>query len=127
MAGAAFALGGQSGNGGSAYALVNPNGGSPVLIANHSAGFSDVSVGPFGPGDYCLTPAPGVNINGAAAVASMEAFYSDAIGIASLRYPTQGPTCSPSQLEVKTWDAATLSLSDQIAFTVNVPGQSNGQ
>src|SRR5262245_54734991 len=91
MAGAAFAFGGQSGNGGSAYALVNPNGGSPVLIANHSSGFIDVSVGPFGPGDYCLTPAPGVNINGTA-VASMEAFYSDAIGIPSVRYPTQGPT-----------------------------------
>ena len=48
MAGAAFAFGGQSGNGGSAYALVNPNGGAPVLIANHSSGFIDVSVGPFG-------------------------------------------------------------------------------
>ena len=66
MAGAAFAFGGQSGNGGSAYALVNPNGGSPVLIASHTSGFSDVTVGPFGRGDYCLTPAPGVNINGTA-------------------------------------------------------------
>ena len=127
MAGAAFAFGGQSGNGGSAYALVNPNGGAPVLIANHSSGFIDVSVGPFGPGDYCLTPAPGVNINSTAAVASMEAFYSDAIGIASVRYPTQGPTCGPNQLEVKTWDAATLSLSDLDRVTVNVPDQSNGQ
>jgi hypothetical protein len=127
MVGAAFALGGQSGNGGSAYALVNPNDGSPVLIANHTSGFRDVSVGPFGPGDYCLTPAADVSINGTAAVASMEAFYSDAIGIASVRYPTQGPTCGPNQLEVKTWDASTLSLSGQIAFTVNVPDRANGQ
>jgi hypothetical protein len=127
MVGAAYALGGQSGNGGSAYALVNPNSGSPVLIAAHTSGFSNVSVGPFGPGDYCLTPAPGVNINGTAAVASMEAFYSDAIGIVAVRYPTAGPTCGPGQLEVKTWDASTLSLSDQIAFTVNVPDQADNQ
>jgi hypothetical protein len=132
MAGAAFATGGQSGNGESAYALVNPNGGSPVLIANDTSGFSDVNVGPFGPGDYCLTPAPGVSINGIAAVASMEAFYSDAIGLVAVRYPTRGPTCRSGQLEVKTWDARTLStgtpsLSDQIAFTVYVPAQAGSQ
>ena len=121
MVGVALALAGPSGQGASAYALVNPNDGSPVLVADHTSGFTDVSVGPFGAGDYCLMPAPGVNVDGTAASASMEAFYSDAIGIASVRYPTAGPTCGPGLLEVKTWDAATLSLSGQVAFTVTVP------
>jgi hypothetical protein len=121
MVGAAFALAGPSGEGARAYALVNPNGGSPVLVADRTSGFTEVSVGPVGTGDYCLTPAPGVNISSTAASASMEAFLSDAIGVASVRYPTAGPTCRPGQLEVKTWDVSTLSPSDQIAFTVNVP------
>ena len=120
LAGAAFALAGPSGQGAGAYALVNPNGGAPVLVADHTSGFSDVSVGPFGPGDYCLTPSPGVNVDSTAVVASEEAFYSDAFGIVTVRYPTSGPTCGVGQLEVKTF-AIGDGLSDQIAFTVNVP------
>jgi hypothetical protein len=103
-----------------AFALVDPNNGSPRLVAAHTQGFVSVSQGPFGPGDYCLTPAPGVDVTDTAAVASMEAFYSNAIGFVSVRYPTAGPTCGADQLEVKTWDS-NVQLSDQIAFTVNVP------
>ena len=103
-----------------AFALVDPNNGSPRLVSAHTSGFVEVSVGPFGPGDYCLTPGPGVDVTNTAAVASMEAFYSNAIGFVSVRYPTAGPTCGANQLEVKTWDN-TPALSDQIAFTVNVP------
>src|SRR5262249_50388891 len=60
-----------------AFALVDPNNGSPRLVAAHTRGFIAVSVGPFGPGDYCLTPAPGVDVTHTAAVASEEAFYSN--------------------------------------------------
>ena len=121
LATAAFAVAGPSGGGAGAYALVNPNGGSPVLVDAHTSGFTSVSVGPFGPGDYCLTPSPGVNVDTTAAVASVEAFYTNAFGIATVRYPTTGPACPTGQLEVKTFADNPVQLSDQIGFTVNVP------
>src|SRR5262245_19143587 len=45
-----------------AFAPVDPNGGSPRLVAAHTRGFVAVSVCPFGPGDYCLTPALRVDV-----------------------------------------------------------------
>jgi hypothetical protein len=86
----ASASGSQGDQGGPAYALVDPNGGSPRLIASHTSGFIGVRVGPFGQGDYCLTPASGVNVSTTAAVASEEAFYSDDAGFPTVRYPTSG-------------------------------------
>ena len=122
LVGATFAIAGPSGGRGpEAYALVDPNGGSPRLVEAHSWGFTDVSVGPFGAGDYCLTPAPGVDVAGTAAVASEEAFYSDALGFVTVRYPAAGPTCGTNRLEVKTFADDGSGLSNQIAFTVNVP------
>jgi hypothetical protein len=115
----AFA-GSQGDQGGPAYALVDPNGGAPRHIAVHTSGFAAVSVGPFGQGDYCLTPAPWVSVTRTGAVASEEAFYSNAAGFVTVRYPTSGPSCGANQLEVKTFDQ-NVALSNQIAFTVNVP------
>jgi hypothetical protein len=102
-----------------AFALVDPDGGSPRLVASHTRGFVGVSVGPFGPGDYCLTPARGVDVVTRTAVASEEAFYSDTLGVPTVRYPTAGPMCSADQLEVKTFDE-NVQLTDRIAFTVTV-------
>jgi len=104
-----------------AFALVDPNGGSPRLIDAHTNGFVDVSVGPFGPGDYCLTPAPGVDVTNTAAVASEEAFYSNAVGIVIVRYQPNSPDCNANQLEVKTFTDNPVGPSNQIAFTVIVP------
>ena len=121
IAGGTFAFAGPTGGGGApAYALVVGSSGTPRLVQGHTGGFTGVSVGPFGQGDYCLTPAPGVNVTGTAAVASEEAFYSNVAGFVTARYPTSGPSCSPNQLEVKTFDQS-VALSNQIAFTVNVP------
>ena len=121
LVGAAYAAARPAGDPGpTAYALVDPNGGSPRLVSGHTSGFVGVSVGPFGQGDYCLTPAPGVNVTRPAAVASEEAFYSAAAGFVTVRYPTSGPSCDAGQLEVKTFDQS-VALSNQIAFTVNVP------
>ena len=121
IAGATLAFAGPTdGGGASAYALVVGSSGTPVLIQDHTRGFVGVSVGPFGQGDYCLTPAPGVDVVDTAAVASEEAFYSSAFGFVTVRYPTQGPVCAPNQLEVKTFELND-GLSNQIAFTVNVP------
>lgn len=121
LVGAMFAFAKSSGaNGATAFALVDPNGGSPRLVTAHTSGFVSVSVGPFGPGDYCLTPAPGIDVVHTAAVAAEEIFYSNVFGVAGVRYPTAGPHCDTNQLEVKTFDTSP-SLTDQIGFTVIVP------
>jgi hypothetical protein len=121
LAAATYAFAGSAGGGGrAAYALVDPNGGSPRLIAQHTDGFVAVS-SPFS-GDYCLTPAAGVDVAGTAAVASEEAFYSNAAGFPLVRYDPSHMNCSADQLEVKTFvDNPEVALSNEIAFTVNVP------
>ena len=117
---AAYAFGGSAIGGPGAYALVDPNGGSPRLIAGHTAGFTAVSVGEAGQGDYCLTARPTVDLVHTAAVASIEAFYSNVAGFVGVRYDPNSPNCDPHQLEVKTFDQS-VSPTNQIAFTVNVP------
>jgi hypothetical protein len=117
---AAYAFGGSSLRGPVAYALVDPNGGSPRLVPGHTSGFTAVTVGAVGEGDYCLTAAPGVDVVHPAAVASQEAFYSTVLGIALVRYQPENPNCARGQLEVKTFDLSPAP-SDQVAFTVNVP------
>lgn len=121
IAGATLAFAGSTGGPGApAYALVVTKNGTPQLIQSHTAGFVSVTVGPFGQGDYCLTPAPGVDIVDTAAVASEEAFYSNVAGFVTVRYPTSGSSCDANQLEVKTFDQ-TVTLTNQISFTVDVP------
>lgn len=121
LAAGAYALAGSPRRGMTGFALVDPNGGSPRLVDAHTNGFVSVSVGQLGAGDYCLSPAPGVDVVHTAAVASEEAFYSNAVGVATVRYPTAGPNCGANQLEVKTFTDNPAALSDQIAFTVMVP------
>jgi hypothetical protein len=121
LAAAMFAFASSSGaNGATAFALVDPNDGSPRLVDAHTRGFVSVSVGPFGLGDYCLTPAPGIDVAHTAAVAAEEIFYSNVFGVAGVRYPTAGLHCDANQLEVKTFDSSP-ALTDQIGFTVIVP------
>jgi hypothetical protein len=118
----AYAVAASAGGSGgpAAFALVDPNGGSPRLIADHTSGFVSVSAGAFGQGDYCLTPSAGVNVVGTAATASEEAFYSNAFAFVTVRYdPTHGG-CAATQLEVKTF-GTDGNLTNQAAFTVNVP------
>jgi hypothetical protein len=122
IAGAALAFAGSQGDqGGPAYALVNPNNGSPQLVAGHTYGFTGVNVGTRGPGDYCLTGASWVDLVHTAAVASQEAYYSTIGGLVLVRYDPSNPNCKAGQLEVKTFDVPVTGLSDQVAFTVNVP------
>ena len=104
-----------------AYALVDPNGGSPRLVSAQTSGFIGVSVGPLGQGDYCLTAAPGVNVTSTAAVASEEASLSSAVGFVAVRYPTTAETCGANELEVKTFNQNVTGMTNQIAFTVIVP------
>src|SRR5262245_42640825 len=109
------------GSGGpAAFALVDPNGGSPRLIADNTSGFVSVRNGAVGQGDYCLTPAAGVNVVGTAATASEEAFYSNAFAFVTVRYDPTHANCAATQLEVKTF-GTDGNLTGQAAFTVNVP------
>jgi hypothetical protein len=62
-----------------------------------------------------------VSVDSTAAIASMEAFYPDAIGSVAVRYPTRGPTCPSGQLEAKTFAIDGSGLTDHVAFTVLVP------
>lgn len=117
---AAYAFGGSAAGGPVAYALVDPNGGAPRLVPGHTSGFTRVNVGGAGQGDYCLTPGPGVNVAGPAAVADQEANYSNQAGFVLVRYDPTHPNCDANQLEVKTFDQS-VALSNQIAFTVDVP------
>ena len=122
ISGAALAFAGSQGDqGGSAYALVNPNNGSPQLVTEHTAGFTGVNQGSFGPGDYCLTAASWVNLAHTAAVATQEANYSSAGGFVLVRYQPNNPDCNANQLEMKTFNSDFSGLSTQVAFTVNVP------
>ena len=126
---AVYAWAGPQGQGVTAFALVDPNCnpdnptqcGPPRLIDAHTRGFLSVSIGAIGTGDYCLTPAPGVDVVHTAAVASEEAFYSYVIGFPVVRYPLAGANCRSNQLEVKTFVDNPPGLSDQIGFTVIVP------
>jgi hypothetical protein len=123
LVGATFAVAsggglGDQGGGAAAYALVDPNGGSPRLVSDRTSGFVAVS-SPFA-GDYCLTPAPGVDVVNTAAVASEEAFYSDVVGFPTVRYDPTHANCTAKQLEVKTFDQ-TPALTTHVAFAVNVP------
>jgi hypothetical protein len=125
----AYALAGAPSQGAGAFALVDPNCnpdnptqcGPPRLVAAHTRGFAGVNVGAAGAGDYCLTPAPGVDVVHTAAVASEEAFYSYVVGFPVVRYPLAGVDCRSDQLEVKTFIDNPPSLSDQIGFTLIVP------
>ena len=103
-----------------AFALVDPNGGSPRFVASRTTGFVDVN-SPY-LGDYCLTPAPGVDVGATAAVASEEASYSGALGLVFVRYaaPT-ALSCRADQLEVKTLTDNPPEMSNKIAFTVIIP------
>jgi hypothetical protein len=122
ITGATLASAGSPGDqGGPAYTLVNPNNGSPQLVAGHTSGFTAVSLGTQGQGDYCLTAAPWVDLGHTAAVASQEAFYSDEVGFVLVRYQPNNPDCNPNQLEVKTFNSGVTALTNGIAFTVNVP------
>jgi hypothetical protein len=124
VAGATMAFAGSQGDqGGPAYALVNPNNGSPQLVAGHTHGFTGVSLGAQGQGNYCLTAASWVDLAHTAAVATQEANYSTVLGLVLVRYQPNNPDCSANQLEVKTFQSNSdgSGLSNQVAFTVNVP------
>jgi len=122
IAGAAYATGGNDqGSGLRAWAQVDPQGGSPVLVRTN--GFVAVS-SPI-TGVYCLRAAVGINLANTAPVASQEANLSSTLGLVTpRRVGAPNSSCPPGQLQIDTWDAANASsptLVNTVGFDVIAP------
>jgi hypothetical protein len=113
--------GNDRGSGSQAWAQVNPNGGSPLLV--HANGI--VSVSSPQSGVYCLKGAPEVDLAHTAPVASQEVNLSTTLGLAEpRRVGAPNSSCPPKQLQIDTWDAsntATPTLVNTVGFDVIVP------
>jgi hypothetical protein len=99
-----------------AYAYVS-GGASPTLDTARSKNFSAVSH--VGLGDYCLTPAAG--INPATMPASVSVDWSASSGSDLLVFwRSAAPTCAAGQYEVLTYNLAS-ARTDNVAFVILVP------
>jgi hypothetical protein len=121
VVGVGYATAGDDGDGIRAWAQVNPNGGSPVLV--RASGF--VAVTSPTKGIYCLRAAPRVGLVNTAPVASQETNLSTTLGLVTVRRSGIPNTlCPVDQLMVSTWDAAnpsSLTTVDTVGFDVIVP------
>lgn len=102
-----------------AYAHVEVSGGSPTFDAARTRGF--IAVSRPSTGQYCLTPAPGVDESSYPAVADPE--WSGSNGAS---FPSEASVsdivlggCSPGDFTVKTYTGSTLV--NNVAFNIIVP------
>jgi hypothetical protein len=114
--------GNDQGSGDQAWAQVNPNGGSPLLVKS----MNFVSVASPSTGIYCLRPRPGVDLENSAPVAAQDQNLSNRLGIVTVRALNGTPnvSCPVSDLQVTTWDTLTPSTPTHVggvAFDVVVP------
>ena len=118
---AAAGTGNDQGSGDQAWAQVNPNGGSPVLVRAKGI----VSVSSPQPGVYCLRAASGIDLAQTAPVASQEANLSTTLGLVTpRRVGAPNSSCPTNQLQIDTWDAGNASsptLVNTVGFDVVVP------
>jgi hypothetical protein len=121
VGGVAYAGDGNDQGGTRAWAQVNPNGGSPVLVK--AKGF--ISVSSPSTGVYCLKPAAGVNLSNSAPVATQEVNLSSTLGLVTVRRSGIPNTiCPVNDQMVTTWDAAKTAdfvTVDTVGFDVVVP------
>lgn len=114
------AAGNDQGSGVQAWAQVNPNGGSPVLVKARGI----VAVSSPLAGVYCLRPAAGVSL-ASAPVASQEVNLSTTLGLVTpRRIGAPSSSCAQNELQIDTWDAANAStptLVGTVGFDVIVP------
>jgi hypothetical protein len=98
-----------------AWAQVDPNGGSPILV--RSKNFASVT-SPM-PGVYCLEPRRGVSLVRSAPVAGQEQSLSTTLGIPTVRrVGIPNPNCAAGELQVSTWDSASDSSAPRLVSTV---------
>jgi hypothetical protein len=122
IGGVAYATSGNDqGSGDRAWAQVNPNDGSPVLV--RTKGF--VSVTSPNTGIYCLHAASWINLANSAPVVSQEQNLSTTLGLVTMRRSGIPNTfCSINDLQVTTWDLSTPSTPtpiNTVGFDVVVP------
>jgi hypothetical protein len=113
---------GKNGADGSAvaWAQVNPNGGSPVLVLTKN--FDSVTSPTAG--IYCLRAAEGIDLSKHAPVATQEVNFSSTLGFVTVRRSgIPNSYCPSNELQVNTWDgnAAITTVVDTIGFDVSVP------
>jgi hypothetical protein len=112
---------GSNDAGRSAWAQVDPNGGSPLLV--RASGF--VSVTSPSTGVYCLRASPGVGLSHTAPVASQEQSLSSTLGLVTVRRSgIPNVNCAADELQVTTWDAAnpaSFTTVNTVGFDVIVP------
>jgi hypothetical protein len=122
ICGVAYATGGNDqGSGDRAWAQVNPNGGSPVLV--RTKGF--VSVTSPATGIYCLRAASWINLANSAPVVSEEQNLSTTLGLVTIRRSgIPNIYCAVNELQVTTWDASSPSSPtpiNTVGFDLIVP------
>jgi hypothetical protein len=120
IGGIAYASGGNvRGSGVRAWAQVNPNDGSPLLV--RTTGF--VAVSSRETGVYCLRARPGINLVNSAPVATQEVNLSTALGLVTVRRAgVDTALCALGELQVTTWDiSSTPTAIGGVAFDVVVP------
>src|SRR5438874_6395521 len=94
---------GPPGSGDLAWAQVNPNGGSPLLVK--SSNF--VSVSSPSTGVYCLQASVGVNLADSAPVATQEVNLSSTVGLVTVRRSGIPNTlCAVNDQMVTTWNVS---------------------
>lgn len=111
----------DQGSGDRAWAQVNPNAGSPVLVRTKNF----VSVSSPSTGVYCLHAAAGINLANSAPVATQEVNLSSTLGLVTVRRSGIPNTlCAVNELQVTTWDASSPSsftTVNTVGFDVVVP------
>jgi hypothetical protein len=122
MGGVAFATGNQDqGNGVSAWAQIDPNAGSPLLVKESGIGAVSSPI----TGVYCLKAVPGIDMSQSAPVASEEANLSSTLGLVlPRRIGAPNSSCPVNQLQVDTFDAGQAgspTLVNTVGFDVIVP------
>ena len=112
---------GSNDSGRTAWAQVDPNGGSPLLV--RASGFDSVTSPSTGV--YCLRASAGVGLTHSAPVASQELNLSSTLGLVTVRRSgIPNVNCSADELQVVTWDAASpgsFTTVNTVGFDVIVP------
>lgn len=111
----------DDGPGDRAWAQVDPNGGSPVLVKSKNI----VLVSSPGEGIYCLRANARINLAESVPVATQEQSLSSTLGLVTVRRSgIPNVYCGTNELQVTTWDAATPSSPTpvkSVGFDVVVP------
>ena len=108
----------DQGSGVRAWAQVDPNGGTPLLVKSQGI----ASVTSPSTGVYCLHPRPGVNLANSAPVAYAGSQPLIHVGLVTVRRSgIPNVNCPVDDLQVNTWGDFNLTVVNTVGFDVVVP------